>query len=88
MIKIYFFQISKNSVYLRKKLESTIRNLREIKNVTNIDTAKWSIRSIWGGSSLLKVHFGMMKDLLELKSNNIWDWDYFINLSESDFPIK
>jgi protein xylosyltransferase len=73
---------------LKKKLETKIKTLRQTKNITNIDIAKWSMRSFWGGSSLLKVHFGLMRDLLELKSNNVWNWDYFINLSESDFPIK
>ncbi len=73
---------------MRNKLENTIRNLRNIKNVTNVDITKWSMRPIWGGSSLLKVHLNIMADLLEFKSNNVWNWDYFINLSESDYPLK
>jgi hypothetical protein len=29
-----------------------------------------------------------MADLVKLKMNNQWDWDYMINLSESDYPLK
>lgn len=40
--------------------------------------------TIWGGASLLKMLLSAMKDLFNLG----WKWDYVINLSESDFPIK
>ena len=45
-------------------------------------------KAIWGGSSLLTTHLRIMHDLTELKKNKTWDWDYFWNLSESDFPVK
>lgn len=43
---------------------------------------------IWGGASLLQLHLRIMNEILELKLNETWNWDYLINLSESDFPIK
>ena len=73
---------------MKIKLESIIEKARNEYNMKNIEIAKWSMKPIWGGASLLKVHLKLLKDLIEMKHNNIWDWDYFINLSESDFPIK
>ncbi|CDW56549.1 Branch domain containing protein [Trichuris trichiura] len=40
--------------------------------------------TIWGGSSLLDMFLAVMDDLLSLSSN----WDYIVNLSESDLPLK
>lgn len=43
---------------------------------------------VWGGSSLLKMHLKVLEDLVQFKKENIWDWDYWINLSESDYILK
>ena len=40
--------------------------------------------TIWGGSSYLFMLIGCFKDMLQ-KS---WKWDFVINLSESDYPLK
>ena len=40
---------------------------------------------IWGGASVLSMHLGSMRDLLSMPD---WDWDFFLNLSESDLPVK
>ena len=42
--------------------------------------------SIWGGASLLTMLLGCMRDLLTNRGH--WSWDYVINLSESDYPVK
>jgi hypothetical protein len=39
---------------------------------------------IWAGFSVLEVELRAIRKLLEMKSN----WDFFINLSGQDFPIK
>lgn len=57
-------------------------------NLPNIHLTKWSMAPIWGGSSLLFMQLRCMKDLLEFKTDKKWDWDYVLNLSEADFPIK
>lgn len=57
-------------------------------NTTNIRFTKWSIKPVWSGAKILQVHLKALKDLIELKKSKTWDWDYFINLSESDFPIR
>lgn len=41
--------------------------------------------TIWGGASLLKMYLRSMKDLLEVTD---WAWDYFINLSATDYPTR
>jgi hypothetical protein len=48
----------------------------------------FNLLAVWGGSSLLKTQLRIMKDLHELKQNKTWDWGYFWNLSESDWPVK
>ena len=52
----------------------------------NVRLVKKRYATIWGGASLLSMHLQCMRELLE--DNQDWDWDYFINLSESDFPVK
>ena len=46
------------------------------------------MQPIWGGASLVFMHLRAMKDLVEFKSTQEWNWDYVINLSEADFPLK
>ena len=42
--------------------------------------------TIWGGASLLTMLLSSMKELLEMSD---WtDWDFVLNLSESDYPVK
>ena len=58
------------------------------KNKKNFYLSNWSYPTIWGGSSLLEMHLKAMKELVLMKENKIWNWDFVLNLSESDFPIK
>lgn len=51
---------------------------------SNIRLARKRFSTIWGGASLLEMLLASMKDLL----NSTWSWDFVLNLSESDFPIK
>lgn len=41
--------------------------------------------TIWGGASLLQMLVSCMTELLNM---NDWNWDFVINLSESDYPVK
>lgn len=50
----------------------------------NIRLARKRFSTIWGGASLLTMLLQCMQDLLE----SSWHWDFVINLSESDFPVK
>lgn len=41
--------------------------------------------TIWGGASLLTMYLRSMEDLLKMAD---WSWDFFINLSAADYPIR
>lgn len=50
----------------------------------NIRLARRRFSTIWGGASLLTMLLQCMRDLFA----SDWQWDFVINLSESDFPVK
>lgn len=54
------------------------------KHFPNVRLSRKRFATIWGGASLLDMLLTSMKDLLGLN----WDWDFVINLSESDYPVK
>lgn len=73
----FYIHVDKRQDYLHRKL-SVLEQLPNIRLATN----RYS--TIWGGASLLKMLLAAMKDFMALG----WKWDFVINLSESDFPIK
>ncbi|CAB3376752.1 Hypothetical predicted protein [Cloeon dipterum] len=58
----------------------------ESKMPGQVVVARKRLATIWGGASLLEILLTSMKELLTLHEK--WSWDYVINLSESDFPLK
>lgn len=52
---------------------------------SNADVAPWREAPIWGGTSLLTTIFSGLSDLI--KRDNL-KWDFFINLSFADLPVK
>lgn len=50
----------------------------------NVHLARDRLATIWGGSSLLEMLLRGMASLLRDHQG----WDYFVNLSETDFPVK
>ena len=62
------------------------RELLKLENVLpNVHLARKRFATLWGSTSLLQAHLAIMKALLEKTD---WKWDYYVNLSESDYPIK
>lgn len=51
----------------------------------NIRVTPWRMSTIWGGASLLTMYLRSMEDLLRMAD---WSWDFFINLSAADYPIR
>lgn len=51
----------------------------------NVRVTSWRMATIWGGASLLTTYLQTMKDLMEMSD---WPWDFFINLSAADYPIR
>ncbi|XP_071796502.1 xylosyltransferase 1-like isoform X1 [Asterias amurensis] len=75
----FYIHVDSRSDYLYREVA------RATKGFSNIRMTKWRLATIWGGASLLEVYLRCMEDLLNMED---WDWDFFINLSESDMPIK
>ncbi|XP_048411257.1 xylosyltransferase 2 isoform X2 [Stegostoma tigrinum] len=75
----YYIHVDKRSNYLHRE------TLKLSQQYPNIRITPWRMVTIWGGASLLKMYLQCMKDLLEMTD---WDWDYFINLSATDYPTR
>lgn len=75
---VFYIHVDSRQDYLYRellKLEGKFRNIRLARN---------RFSTIWGGASLLTMLMQCMNDLLA----SDWHWDFVINLSESDFPVK
>lgn len=75
----YFFHVDARQEFLQREM------LELAKRFPNMYVTHKRLPTIWGGASLLQAHLNIMTELLA-KSN--WKWDYYVNLSESDYPIK
>ncbi|BFF99022.1 xylosyltransferase oxt [Drosophila madeirensis] len=75
---VYYIHVDARQDYLYRKL------LELEQKFPNIRLARKRFSTIWGGASLLTMLLQCMQDLLKSK----WQWDFVINLSESDFPVK
>ena len=60
------------------------QELRYLETFPNIKFFKQRYRSFWGSNSVLFLLLQGMRELLEAA----WDWDYVMNISESDFPVR
>lgn len=74
---LFFFQ---RSDYLHRKL------YEELSDFPNVYFPTWRMATIWGGASLLQMLLRALHDLEYILTS--WEWDYFINLSESDYPLR
>eukprot|EP00048_Salpingoeca_helianthica_P006199 m.95850 g.95850 ORF g.95850 m.95850 type:complete len:713 (-) comp13913_c1_seq2:29-2167(-) len=72
----YLFHVDARSEYLSRELEKFLQPF------PNAWLTPWRLGSIWGAANLYDVYIRGIKDLLAL------EWDYFFNLSETDFPIQ
>ena len=78
LIRLLF--LLQRSDYLYREVVKTIADY------PNVYIPDWSLSTIWGGASLLTMLLHALGDI-EYKLSH-WKWDFFINLSESDFPLK
>ena len=69
-------------------LQGELQDLFKELNRTNFYLTPWSIEGNWAGVSLLDMFMKGLEDLSRFKRENKWNWDFVINLSESDFPLK
>ncbi|XP_074647913.1 xylosyltransferase oxt-like [Tubulanus polymorphus] len=75
----YYIHVDSRQDYLYRELYSLTKDYH------NVRFTRWRMSTIWGGASLLQMLLRCMNDLMNM---NDWSWDFFLNLSESDFPIK
>lgn len=75
----FCFEILQRSGYLHREV------LQIAQQYPNIRATPWRMVTIWGGASLLKAYLRSMQDLLSMLD---WKWDFFINLSATDFPTR
>ncbi|XP_013115718.2 xylosyltransferase oxt [Stomoxys calcitrans] len=75
---VYYIHVDERQDYLYRKL------LELEPKFANIRLARTRFSTIWGGASLLTMLLQSMNDLLK----SSYQWDFVINLSESDFPVK
>ncbi len=60
-----------------------LAKLEALPNVRMMRTRRFA--TIWGGASLLQMLLHCIKELLSMSN---WHWDFVLNLSESDYPVK
>lgn len=74
-------------IHVDSRQEFMYRELQKLTTILpNLRMVKKRFSTIWGGASLLKMLLSAIKELVEMKD---WtDWDFVLNLSESDYPVK
>jgi len=75
----FYIHVDARQDYLHRELSNLARGR------TNVRMAKTRFSTIWGGASLLSMLLSCMQELLEIVE---WDWDFVLNLSESDYIVK
>ncbi|KAJ8363892.1 hypothetical protein SKAU_G00127230 [Synaphobranchus kaupii] len=75
----YYIHVDQRSDYLHRQVAALASQY------TNVRVTPWRMSTIWGGASLLTMYLQCMKDLLAMTD---WTWDFFINLSAADYPIR
>ncbi|VVC31413.1 Hypothetical protein CINCED_3A008702 [Cinara cedri] len=85
LIKALFHRDHYFFIHVDARHDYMFRELLKIElALSNIRLSRRRHSTIWGGASLLTTLMDAMSDLVQ----SSWDWDFVINLSESDFPIK
>ncbi|XP_056144335.1 xylosyltransferase 1-like [Lampris incognitus] len=75
----YYIHVDQRSNYLHREVVALAHQY------TNVRVTSWRMATIWGGASLLSMYLRSMEDLLKMAD---WSWDFFINLSAADYPIR
>ncbi|OCT60647.1 hypothetical protein XELAEV_18046667mg [Xenopus laevis] len=75
----YYIHVDQRSNYLHREV------VQLAEPYENMRVTPWRMVTIWGGASLLTMYLRSMKDMLEMPD---WPWDFFINLSATDYPTR
>ncbi|XP_022663399.1 xylosyltransferase oxt-like [Varroa destructor] len=74
-------------VHVDQRQDYLYRSLKELEDPSWLRVTPQRFSTIWGGASLLQMLLSCFQELLHLDKSTD-RWDYVVNLSESDFPIK
>ena len=87
LIKQVYSQDHYVFIHVDKRQEFMYRELEKLADkLPNLRMVKTRFSTIWGGASLLVMLLSAMQELLDMHD---WpDWDFVLNLSESDYPVK
>lgn len=75
---VYYCSVLQRSDYLYREMKHLLR-------YPNVALTPWQLATIWGGASLLQM---LLRAIEDVDQRSDWKWDFFINLSESDYPIQ
>ncbi|XP_077305060.1 xylosyltransferase 1 [Lithobates pipiens] len=75
----FYIHCDKRSNYLHRQV------VQFASQYPNVRVTSWRMATIWGGASLLSTYLQSMRNLLEMSD---WSWDFFINLSAADYPVR
>ena len=75
-----FLHVDAKDDYLYREMKDVESKFPDFIHVTNSRR-----RIVWGGTSMLLMLLDCYQSLLNKKE---WKWDFVINLSESDYPLK
>uniref|UniRef100_A0A1I7WCM9 protein xylosyltransferase n=1 Tax=Heterorhabditis bacteriophora TaxID=37862 RepID=A0A1I7WCM9_HETBA len=76
---IYYIHVDQRQLFMLTEMKAVAAKL------SNVYVSQDIHSTIWGGASLLS----MLQDAIRTSLSNpgLYDWDFLINLSESDFPV-
>jgi len=75
----FYVHVDARQDYMHRELS------RLVGSKENVRLASRRFITIWGGASLLSMLLSSFEELLSMSD---WNWDFVLNLSESDYPIK
>ena len=73
----YFIHVDQTSDWMFSQLKT-------LQTFPNIRMASQRFKTFWASNTLLYLLLNSMKEILELG----WEFDYLLNISESDFPVR
>ncbi|XP_057673202.1 xylosyltransferase 2 [Corythoichthys intestinalis] len=75
----YYIHVDQRSDYMHREV------LKIAEQYPNVRVTPWRMVTIWGGVGLLKAYLRVMEDFVAMPDVK---WDFFINLSGTDFPTR
>ncbi|XP_012284899.1 xylosyltransferase oxt [Orussus abietinus] len=80
---LFYIHVDARQDYLYREMLEMEKNCK-VKNIWVAKGEGLRHASIWGGASLLTTLLSLAREMLV----HVHQWDFLVNLSESDFPVK